>query len=214
VFSYEYVRNPESEWPPNENDEKYLAYSELLLQALEYGAGYRVEWEDTLYIVPTPIVRIDSQNRFHSDDIPAIQWKGGWKGHYLYGEYFEKKLWSRITSGNFTAKELMEIEDSDQRSIAMTYLVPSDMLEQLNAKLLHTGVRGNKLYECKDYLGSDKTEFALWMKDASTPREFISFVPKDFDHHNNADEATAGMFRTGDGRSMPLEDYLNLSVEA
>jgi hypothetical protein len=183
------------------------------MQAKEYGAGYRVEWEDTLYIVPTPLVRIDGQNRFHSETEPAIRWKGGKELYYLYGEEFDKKLWQRVTSGTFTAKELMAIEDSDQRSIAMTYLVPKDMLEQMDAKFVHEGIKGNRLYRCDDYLGSGETEYALLMQDASTPREFVSFVPKDFDHHNNADEATAGMYRRGDGVMLPVEDYLLIGSE-
>jgi len=183
------------------------------LQALEAGAGYRVEYEDILYIVPTPLVVIDAQNRFHSEDGPAIRWKQGKKFYYLYGENFEKKLWDRITSGNLTAQEMMAIEDTDQRSIAMTYLRPEDMIQQMNMKLLHTGIKGNKLYECKNYLDSGETEYALWMKDASTPREFIHFVPKDFDFHKNADEATAGMLRNGAGDRLPLEDYLAISEE-
>src|SRR3990167_4828758 len=61
VFTYEYCENPNKEHSPNENDRKYLEYSELLLQALEYGLGYRVEWEDTLYLVPTPLVLIDER---------------------------------------------------------------------------------------------------------------------------------------------------------
>src|SRR3990167_3319448 len=68
VFTYEYCENPNKEHSPNENDRKYLEYSELLLQALEYGLGYRVEWEDTLYLVPTPLVLIDERNRFHSTE--------------------------------------------------------------------------------------------------------------------------------------------------
>ena len=214
IIQHEYIENPDEDLPVNDNDHKYLAYCELLMEAKEHGAGYRVEWEDTLYIVPTPLVVIDSQNRFHNEDGPAIRWKQGKSFYFLYGESFEKELWERVTSGNFTAKELMAIEDTDKRAIAMTYLAPADMIEQMHMKLLHVGIKGNKLYECKNYLDSGETEYALWMKDASTPRQFIHFVPKDFDFHKNADEATAGCFRNGGGDLMPLEDYLLIEQEA
>ncbi len=64
VIEHEYCKNrkdnPGNE--PNENDKKYLKYSELLMQAKECGVGYRVEWENVLYLAPTPIVKIDDQN--------------------------------------------------------------------------------------------------------------------------------------------------------
>lgn len=50
VMEYEYILNP-SDNQPNENDRMYRKYSKLLLEALEAGLGYRVEWEDTLYLV-------------------------------------------------------------------------------------------------------------------------------------------------------------------
>ena len=61
----------------NENDKIYLEYCELLMQAKEEGLGYRVEWKDTLYLVPTPLVKIDETNSFHSETEPAIRWKEG-----------------------------------------------------------------------------------------------------------------------------------------
>jgi len=69
VIEHEYCKNRKDNKgdDPNENDRKYLKYSELLLQALEYGLGYRVEWEDTLYLIPTPIVRIDQLVRHYKD---------------------------------------------------------------------------------------------------------------------------------------------------
>jgi len=79
----------------DENDKKYLEYSELLLEALEAGLGYRVEWEDVLYLAPCPIVKIEEQNRFHSTKEPAIRWKGGREFYYLHGVNFEKKWWLR-----------------------------------------------------------------------------------------------------------------------
>lgn len=110
------------------------------MEAIEAGAGYRVEWEDTLYIVSTPLVRIDEQLRWHSEDGPAIRWKGGKEFYYLCGTNFNKKLWQKTTSGKLAAKDLAEISDVDQRKIAMTYLTGNDFVAETKAKLVDTGV--------------------------------------------------------------------------
>ena len=88
VIEHEYCKNRKDNLgkEPNENDYKYLKYSELLMQAKEAGLGYRIEWEDTLYLVPTPLVKIDAQNRFHSEKEPAIRWKDGKEFYYLQGQ--------------------------------------------------------------------------------------------------------------------------------
>src|SRR3990167_2354799 len=51
VLEYEYIKNPDKEYPFNDNDKKYVEYSKLLMKAMEYGLGYRVEWKDTLCLV-------------------------------------------------------------------------------------------------------------------------------------------------------------------
>jgi len=213
IFEFEYCQNPEANLPPNENDYKYLEYCELLMQAKEFGAGYRVEWKDTLYIVPTPLVKIDEQNRFHSDVGPAIRWKGGHEFYYLRGEEFEKALWQKIVSQEITAEEVMKMTDIDKRTIAISMLKPGEMLKQLNAKLIHTGKRGNRLYECKNFMGTRKTEYALVMTDASTPREFIKFTPPAIGKQRDADIATAAGYQDTEGNSLPLEDYLAIEQE-
>jgi len=147
------------------------------MQAKEYGAGYRVEWEDTLYIVSTPLVRIDTQNRFHSEDAPAIRWKGGKEFYYLRDESFDKPLWQKIVDKTITADEVMKIADSDKRAIAISMLKPEEMLKQLKAELIDTGAEGTKLYACKNFMGTRKIEYCMFMKDWSTDRTFIEFVP-------------------------------------
>ena len=202
VFEYEYCKNPDSGRLPNENDQKYLDYSELLLQALEYGAGYRTEWEDTLYIVPLPLVKIDDRNRFHSDANPAIRWKGGKELYYLQGVNFEKPLWEKITSQKITAKEVMQIRDSDQRTIAISMLRPDRLLKQLNAKLIDTGKKGTKLYRIDNFMDTGETEYCMWMRDWSTPREFIEFVEPEVGKSKDADLCQAHAF------GVDLKEYL------
>jgi hypothetical protein len=184
------------------------------MQAKEAGAGYRIEWENTLCIVPTPLVKIDEQNRFHSEVAPAIRWKGGKSFWYLKGENFDKALWQKIVDKTITAEETMKIGDIDKRTIAISMLKPGELLKQLKAKLIHTGIKGNRLYECKNFMDTGDTEYCLVMTDASTPREFIKFTPPDVGKRHDADYATAMGYQDAQGNSLPLEDYLNIKEEA
>jgi hypothetical protein len=180
------------------------------MQAKEAGAGYRVEIEaeDTLYIVPTPIVAIDEQNRFHSETVPAIRWKGGEEFYYLRGETFEKKLWQKIVSGKITATEVMQITDVDKRTIAISMLSPKEMLKQLNAALVDTGTKGTELYECANFMDTGDTEYCMLMKDASTPRMFIEFVPPEVGQKKSADLAQA------EAMQLTVKEYLSMQLEA
>lgn len=144
VFCFEYSQNPDKQFPPKEEDRIYLQYCDLLFQANESGLGYRVEWEDTLYLVPAPLVRIDEQQRFHSDVKPAIRWKGGNEFYYLSGLNFPVELWRRVVSGKMTFAEIIGIENTEQRLQAMRYN-PNALLSE-NPKLVHKSKRGNELF--------------------------------------------------------------------
>ena len=135
VFEFEYCQNPTEE-KPNENDHKYLEYCELLMQAKEHGMGYRIEWEDVLYCVPTPIVRIDNRNRFHSIKEPAIRWKGGAELHYINGVLFEKKLWQKVFKGKLKPQEVFAIENTEQRRITYELMDKKKMLKLNDYKVL------------------------------------------------------------------------------
>ena len=135
VIEYEYCQNPNDD-KPNENDKKYLQYSELLMEAKEYGLGYRVEWEDTLYLVPTPLVKIDNQNRFHSEKEPAIKWKGGKEFYLLHGVKFEKTWWDKIVNDKMSAKTVLAIDNTEHRRIAYEYMDKAKMKALKGYKVL------------------------------------------------------------------------------
>ena len=106
------------------------------MAAKEAGLGYRVEWEDTLYLVPTPIVRLNSLTQWHSDVLPGIEWKGGKKFYYLNGVRFPEDLWRKVVSGNMPFDKILKIEDIDQRTQAMKYGDVREFLKHSKAELL------------------------------------------------------------------------------
>ena len=76
------------------------------------------------------------------------------------------------------------------------------MLKQLKAELIDTGVEGTKLYKCNNFMGTRRTEYCMVMKDWSTPRVFIEFVPPEVGKAKSAVHAQAAAF------GIPDEDYL------
>lgn len=207
VVEHEYVKNrqdnPGDE--PNENDYKYLEYSELLIQAKEAGAGYWVEWENTLYLSPTPLVLIDSKNRFHSADKPAIRWKGGKELFYLNGVSFDKKLWKQVVNKKLTAKELLAINNIEQRMTALkTYGVES-IVEELGAKTVDIQ-DGYELFEVRDVFSS--TQYALKYTCPSTDRVYFKWVDPQVAQNKDALEAIASTF------GLSKEEYKNIRLHA
>ena len=136
IFEFEYCQNPDKDKLPNENDKKYLEYCELLMEAKEYGLGYRVEWKDTLYLVPTPLVKIDEQNRFHSIKEPAIRWKDGKEFYYLHGVNLEKKWWTKIVNDTMSPDEIFAIDNLEHRRIAYEFMDKVKMKQLKDYKIL------------------------------------------------------------------------------
>ena len=164
----------------NEENKKYIEIMELLLLAKEAGLGYLIDNPNTniLYIAPNPVVRIED-NQFHSDQLPAIEY-ATWKGYFLDGVNFEKELWEKVLSNKMTFGEIMAIEISDQRTVALKYN-PQAILNE-NSILVHKDDRNNELYRIEGQpLNNDLGFPKIWFLKMLCPtgRVFIEGVPPD-----------------------------------
>jgi hypothetical protein len=172
--------------------DKYSAWE----QAAIHGS-WRYMHEEFCIVSDFPeILAVDEQNRPHSDTGPSHRWRDGWELYHLCGVKFEKELWEKVTSGRLTAKELAEIEDVDQRKIAMTYLTGDDFVRETDAKLVdegetihyqHLGNRRivkstkgtavtNRLYKIAAGDLYEEDKYFLKYTNPSTDEEHISFV--------------------------------------
>ena len=210
VIEYEYCKNRKDNpgYEPNENDEKYLQYSELLMQAKEHGIGYRIEVEDTLHIAPTPIVKINALNQFHSDTDSAIRWKESKEFFYLNGVNFPKELWEKVVSGKMPFRDILAIEDIDQRTQSMRYSDVREFLRHTKAEKLNHSTRGNELWEIPQNAGIFSINaYYLIYTDPSTGKEYMSGVAPEVGEKGNADEAMGWKF------NVTLVEYNSLKVE-
>ncbi len=173
------------------------------MQAKEYGLGYRVEYEDTLYCVPTPLVLLDSKNRFHSLYKPAIRWKEASEFYFIHGVKFEKDLWQKVVNKELFAVEILKLENIEQRYIALKIYGAERLLTELKAELIDKSDR-NELYVLPHIIPSRSLKM-LKYKCPSTDREYVKFVPDEF---VKADEAQAWSF------GLKLCEYEGLGWEA
>jgi hypothetical protein len=201
VIEHEYCKNrrdnPGDE--PNENDRKYIQYSELLMQAKEYGVGYRVEWKDTLYLVPTPLVKIDEENRFHSEDSPAIRWKGGKEFYFWHGVSVKEKLIrhpEKLTKKNWMDEKNIEVRRCIQEKLGERFVT------LLKGKTINKGKRGELIeIDLKD--DPDKVAHYVKVKDTSTARQYYLRVPPTI---TDADTAVSWTFNKTVQTYLPVQE--------
>ena len=155
------------------------------MEAKEVGVGYRVEWEDVLYLAPTPIVRLNSLNQFHNVSLPAIEWETD-KFYYLNGVNFKEELWKKVVSGKMPFEDILKIEDVDQRTQAMRFGDVEKFLEHTKAKKLDEHIKFTpdgtmihyRLFEIPKEMCSLKTAYYMVYECPSTMKLYMSGVPK------------------------------------
>ena len=117
VGSHEWLQSNKG----NEHDEKFLKAMELHLKVKEAGCGYMAEKDGILYLAPNPTLRFNAEFGYHSDQLPAIEWKDGLKCYFLNGVSFPKDLWEKVVSKKMPFQDILAIVDTDQRTQAMKY---------------------------------------------------------------------------------------------
>jgi len=134
--------------------------------------------KEIAYVLVSPTIRRNEDGQLSSDQRPAVEWEDNTGIYYLDGVELEKDLWKRIVSGEMSFKEIMAIEISDKRTVALKYN-PQALLSE-NSKLVDKDDRNNELYliegqQINSDLGFDKMYFLKMI--CPTGRIFIEGVP-------------------------------------
>ena len=155
--------------------------------------------------------------RLHSIKEPAISWSDGYELHYLWGVYFEKDLWEQVVSGSMSAKDILKLENMEQRMCALKVYDQEKLFREIDAKLLDTHIRDTlthdgiktikyELFEVDKVFST--TEYFVNYKCPSTGRFYSSCV-----EYDELEEKTAeGAMAWKQGRT--VEEYRLLEVEA
>ena len=122
----------------------------------------------------------DEENRMSNDNRSAISWRDGYEQFYLDGVFFKKELWEKVVSKTMSFKEIMAIEISDQRTVALKYN-PEAIIKE-NAKLVDKDNRNNELYLIEgQQINKDLNFPKIWFLKMLCPtgRTFVEGVPPD-----------------------------------
>ena len=140
----------------------------------------------------------------HSTTGSAIAWRDGYELHYLHGVFFAPELWQRIVSREIGKKELLSMENMEQRMAALK-VVGAELLLK-DAKLLSTSERGNALYLVDGVF--DVPAYYLKYTCPSTGRVYVSGVDPEVGIYADADRAMA--WKLG----LDVKEYDELRVES
>lgn len=190
-----------------------------------YGLWSIQFFEDWCIVTQLPkVIRRDNENRLYSVDTPTIEWRNGQKDYYIHGVYFEPELWEQIVSGLLPAKNILKIENMEQRQAALSVIPLSKILKEMDADLISVYKKPEpklskkyvKDYKKLDYsksielyeiggskFGIDEQVKILHYFCPSTGREYFDFVP---DSIEKAEEGMAWKF------NISLDDYINKLV--
>jgi len=208
----------------HEGLKKYLDY-------LNSGVFFGVFTEGYAIVCRRPqAVRRDVNHALDSDQLPAIEWRDGYKLWFLHGVAFEEPVWNKIISQELTLPELAKMElGADQRAVAIQMLRPDRLLEQMNAKLIATGKKYSKLleefgedycaanfpwslnkptelYEVPNFMDTGETEYCMKMEHPSIKDKFyIEWIEPEIGKKKDADLCQAHAF------GMTVEQYFMAS---
>ena len=166
--------------------------------------------KEIVYVLVAPTIRRNDDGQLHSDQRCAVEWENETGQYYLDGVNLPKKMWQRIVSKEMTFSEIMKIEISDQRTVALKYN-PQAIINE-NAVLVHKDNRNNELYliegkEINTITGFPKMYFLKML--CPTGRTFIEGVEPDFaEKHPNATECQAELC------GLILSEYMSMTLES
>lgn len=159
---------------------------------IDCGVFSSIQLRKYAILVSNPfVIHRDEEHNLHSVEGSAIEWKDGFKLHYVNGIHFEEDVYKRCIGGEANAKEILALSNIEQRMVALKHYGNEKLLQELDAKLLHKSKRGNEMWYFPDLAG--EPAWALKYSCPSTGREYVSFVePEVAREHNEDPDACMG----------------------
>ena len=148
----------------------------------------------------------DDKKRLHSISGPSIVWEDGYKLFHLWGVTFAQDLFEKIITRKISAKEIIKLENMEQRMAALKFIGTETFISELGAKVINKSRRGNELLEVKSIFPT--TQYCLRYRCPSTGREYVSFVDPIVGKKKDADKAMAWKF------GLESRQYDTLEIES
>lgn len=190
--------------------------SSLLRDAYTAGVGWIIPAHKEVVLVRLPRMAFaEGRTDVLHDDTGrlAVEWSDGSGWFYLHGKRFDGARYHKVIRSQLSLSEVCLLPDSDQRSIALSYMTFDDLVRKAGARLIDIGEGGTRLYQLRlpreiardrpaGYGGFD---YFIFMRDASHPeREFIEWVDPHVGVHGDAELCQAHAF------GISLQDWLSI----
>jgi ribosomal 30S subunit maturation factor RimM len=168
---------------------------------VEAGNAYILISKEKLYILPFPEVRLNEKKQLHNLNGYALKFADK-KTYWIEGVKFNKDLWQKVVDKKMSFKEIMKLENIEQRMVALKMMDAEKLLKESNAKLLDKSERGNELYLIENVFS--QPAYFLKYKCPSTGRVYISGIDPNVAKKNpNADYCQS--WKMG----ISIDEYLN-----
>jgi hypothetical protein len=167
--------------------------------------------------------RLDSHG-LHATNGPSIEWRDGINtSFYIHGISFGdsncllddgRSLYYPIIERTMDVKDVLKIENIEQRRVSMNHYGMNNIFEHLNHRLLDKSKRSSRaeLYLVKDIVPEIDILMVKY-QDPSTGRKYVSQVADTNEHDNNAPIKTADQAMAWKSQ-MSIAEYNQLMVEA
>jgi hypothetical protein len=126
----------------------------------------------------------DDHDRLHSVESAAVQWRDNYNQYFIHGVPFEEKLWKKVTQRKLTSKQLLSIQNVDQRFVAIQHYGFEKLIDNLDKRQIDISEYGNELYETK--FGDNNVKFILYPDIDNPNMKRISFVHPDLKSASDA----------------------------
>jgi hypothetical protein len=114
------------------------------LSLMDCNIGATVQFDNICFVCSLPEkVNQNNENRLHDEHGMAIKWSDGWGLYALNGVIFPKDLYKKVISREMEVKDILAIEDIDQRVQALKFAKNGlrDWYKQENGKLMDKHVK-------------------------------------------------------------------------
>ena len=162
------------------------------MNLIKAGAGWFVEHNDTLFIIPLPQMKFDNQNRLHSSDSPAINWIDGIREYYWHDVRVDSRL--VLNPRSITIEEFIATRNVEHRRVMAERIGLERIFSEANVKLLDSDIDySGERQLLRLTLNSDEPIVVVKVICPSTGRVYFLRVPPDCTNIQNAIAWTFGL---------------------
>lgn len=112
---------------------------EEYLKLVKSNIFYLIAMDDICVISRPPVhLRVDENGRMHSTTESAMKYADGFELFFVKGINFSKKLFEFAFLNKMSAKDILNIENVEQRAVVIDHYGIDYIIDQLNAKILDT----------------------------------------------------------------------------